>query len=250
MNILWFLPISGDGHYVGTDKGNRPVTHNYLQQIATAADELGYYGVLVPTGSFCEDPWVVASSLIPATKNLKFLVALRTGVYSPTVIARKAATFDRLSGGRLLINVVAGGDKVELEGDGIFLDHDERYEDADEFLTIWKSLFSGQEVDYIGKHRKVLKGKQLLQPVQKPYPPLYFGGSSSAGHQVAAKHVDYYLTWGEPIEQAKEKIEEVRRLAEEQGRTVRFGLRAHIIVRETEKEAWEAADKLIQYVDD
>ena len=250
MKILWFLPTPGDGHYLGTSEGGRPLTHGYLQQIAKAADELGYYGILVPTGNFCEDPWVVASSLIPVTNKLKFLVALRTGVYSPTVIARKAATFDRLSGGRLLINVVAGGDPVELEGDGIFLDHDERYEDADEFLTIWKSLLAGEEVDYKGKYREVSKGKQLFPAVQKPYPPLFFGGSSKAGHEVAAKHVDYYLSWGEPIEQVRQKIAEVRKLAEAQNRTLRFGLRAHVIVRKTEEEAWQAADQLIEHLDD
>lgn len=242
MKILWFLPTPGDGHYLGTSEGGRPLTHGYLQQIAKAADELGYYGILVPTGNFCEDPWVVASSLIPVTNKLKFLVALRTGVYSPTVIARKAATFDRLSGGRLLINVVAGGDPVELEGDGIFLDHDERYEDADEFLTIWKSLLAGEEVDYKGKYREVSKGKQLFPAVQKPYPPLFFGGSSKAGHEVAAKHVDYYLSWGEPIEQVRQKIAEVGKLAEAQNRILRFGLRAHVIVRKTEEEAWQAAN--------
>lgn len=250
MKILWFLPTPGDGHYLGTTEGGRPLTQGYLQQIAKAADELGYYGILVPTGSFCEDPWVVASSLIPVTNKLKFLVALRTGVYSPIVIARKAATFDRLSGGRLLINVVAGGDSVELEGDGIFLDHDERYEDADEFLTIWKSLLAGEEVNYHGKYRKVENGKQLFPSVQKPYPPLFFGGSSKAGHEVAAKHVDYYLSWGEPVEQVREKIAEVRKLAEANNRTVRFGLRAHIIVRKTEEEAWQAADQLIEHLDD
>lgn len=250
MDVFWFLPTPGDGHYLGTTIGGRPVTHNYLQQIAKAVEELGYGGVLVPTGNFCEDSWVVASSLIPITKKLKFLVALRPAVYSPAVVARMTASLDRLSEGRLLINVVAGGDPVELGGDGIFLEHDERYEHTDEFLTVWKDLLKGEEVNYEGKHIKIKNGKQLFETKQKPYPPLFFGGSSLAGHKVAAKHIDLYITWGEPPHEVKAKIEEVRRLAAEEGRTIRFGLRTHVIVRETEQEAWQAAENLIKHLDD
>ena len=92
--------------------------------------------------------------------------------------------------------------------------------------------------------------KQLYPPIQKPYPPLYFGGSSDIGHEIAADHVDVYLTWGEPPAQVKEKIEKVKTLAAERGRTVQFGIRLHVIVRETEQEAWAAANDLIKYVDD
>ena len=92
MNVFWFLPTHGDSRYLGTSHGGRPVTHRYLKQIAEAADELGFEGVLIPTGRSCEDAWVVASSLAPLTERLKFLVAIRPGVISPTVSARMAAT--------------------------------------------------------------------------------------------------------------------------------------------------------------
>ncbi|EON1070637.1 LLM class flavin-dependent oxidoreductase [Escherichia coli] len=97
LNMFWFLPTHGDGHYLGTEEGSRPVDHGYLQQIAQAADRLGYTGVLIPTGRSCEDAWLVAASMIPVTQRLKFLVALRPSVTSPTVAARQAATLDRLS---------------------------------------------------------------------------------------------------------------------------------------------------------
>ena len=87
MNVFWFLPTHGDSRYLGTSHGGRPVTHRYLKQIAEAADELGFDGVLIPTGRSCEDAWVVASSLAPLTERLKFLVAIRPGVISPTVSA-------------------------------------------------------------------------------------------------------------------------------------------------------------------
>src|SRR6478672_10957568 len=115
LNVFWFLPTHGDSRYLGTTKGARTVDADYLRQVAVAADTLGYEGVLLPTGRSCEDAWVVASSLIAATKRLKFLVAIRPGLSSPGLSARMASTFDRLSGRRLLINVVTGGDQAELE---------------------------------------------------------------------------------------------------------------------------------------
>ncbi|PTT94985.1 alkanesulfonate monooxygenase, partial [Pseudomonas sp. HMWF005] len=134
MDVFWFLPTHGDGHYLGTTQGARPVTLNYLKQVAQAADSLGYHGVLIPTGRSCEDSWVIASALVPLTERLRYLVAIRPGIISPTVSARMAATLDRLSNGRLLINVVTGGDPDENRGDGSFLSHSERYEVTDEFL--------------------------------------------------------------------------------------------------------------------
>lgn len=250
MHVFWFLPTHGDGRYLGTTMGGRTTNYDYLKQVAQAADSLGFEGVLVPTGRSCEDSWILSASLLPVTKHLRFLVAVRPGLMSPSVAARMAATFDRISNGRLLINVVTGGDPVELAGDGIFLEHDVRYQVTDEFLTLWRRMMQGEEVDFDGVHLRVKGGKLLFPPVQRPYPPLYFGGSSLAGQRVAAEHVDVYLTWGEPPAQVAEKIATVRRLAREQGRTLRFGIRLHVIVRETAEEAWEAADRLIRYLDD
>lgn len=116
LNLFWFLPTHGDGHYLGTEEGSRPVDHGYLQQIAQAADRIGFTGVLIPTGRSCEDAWLVAASMIPVTQRLKFLVALRPSVVSPTVAARQAATLDRLSNGRALFNLVTGSDPQELAG--------------------------------------------------------------------------------------------------------------------------------------
>lgn len=250
MNIFWFLPTHGDGHYLGTAKGARNVDLGYLQQVAQAADRLGYEGVLIPTGRSCEDPWSVAAAMVPVTQRLKFLVALRPGVTSPTYAARQAATLDRLSNGRLLLNVVTGGDPQEAAGDGLFLPHAERYAAADEFLRIWRRVMAGETVDYKGKYLQVEGARLLFPPVQQPHPPLYFGGSSQPAHELAAEHVDLYLTWGEPPALVAEKIADVRERAARRGRTVRFGIRLHVIVRETEVQAWQAANKLISHLDD
>jgi alkanesulfonate monooxygenase len=250
MQLLWFIPTHGEGRYLGTAIGGRAVNFDYWRQIAQAVDHLGFTGALLPTGRYCEDAWILASTLVTHTKQMKFLVAIRPGLMSPGVAARMAATFDRISGGRLLINVVTGGDPVELAGDGLHLSHDDRYELTDEFLTVWRQIAAGEISDFQGDYLNIQGGKLLFPPVQKPHPPLWFGGSSAIAQRIAAKHVDAYLTWGESPQQVGEKIASVRRLAEAEGRTLRFGIRLHVIVRETESQAWDAANNLIRYVDE
>jgi alkanesulfonate monooxygenase len=249
-DVLWFLPTHGDGRYLGTAIGGREVSLRYLRQVAQAADDLGYQGVLLPTGRSCEDSWVVASALAPLTERLRFLVAVRPGLQSPAVAARMTATLDRLSVGRLLINIVTGGDPVENRCDGIFLSHDERYQVTREFLAVYRALLAGSVVNYRGKHITIEDGRLMYPPVQRPHPPLFFGGSSEAGNAVAAESIDKYLSWGEPPSQVAEKINHVAALAAGKGRRISFGIRLHVIVRETKAEAWRAADDLISHVSD
>lgn len=254
MKILWFLPTHGDSRYLGTSEGARQVSLDYLRQIAQAADQLGYYGVLTPTGRSCEDPWVVTASLIGATKQLRFLVALRPGLTQPALAARMAASFDRLSGGRLLVNLVTGGDGAELAGDGLFLTHSERYAAASEFIRIWREVISRshseESYSFAGEHLRVEQARLLYPPVQRPHPPVWFGGSSEAAHELAAEQVETYLTWGEPPAEVRKKFDDVRARAARHGRDLKFGVRLHVIVRETEAEAWAAAEQLISRLDD
>ncbi len=251
LTLFWFLPTSGDGSYIGTDKGHRPADIGYLRDIALAADRLGFGGALLPTGPNCLDGWTVASALAPQTQALKFLVALRPGFLTPGLAARQAAALDRVSNGRLLLNIVTGGSPKELAGDGLLLDHDERYALTDEFLTIWRRLLADGQVDFTGKHLTAREAKLgYFDSLQRPYPPLWFGGSSPAGIQVAADHVDTYLTWAEPPAMVRQKLDTVRAAAAQRGRTLAFGLRVHLIVRETDAAAWEAADRLISHLSD
>lgn len=254
MKVLWFIPTHGDSRYLGTTHGARAATFDYFKQVAVAADSLGYEGVLLPTGRSCEDSWILASSLIDVTRQLKFLVALRPGLMQPSQTARMAATLDRISGGRLLVNLVTGGDPEELEGDGLFLSHKERYDLSKEFLTIWREILSrsheGGAVDFDGRHLQVKGAKALYPPVNRPYPPLFFGGSSDEAHELAAEQLDTYLTWGEPPAAVTEKVADIRRRAARHGRTLKFGIRLHVIVRETEEEAWQAAARLISHLDE
>jgi alkanesulfonate monooxygenase len=250
MKIFWFLPTHGDQRYLGTSHGARPVSYDYLKQIAQAADNLGFHGVLIPSGRACEDPWVVAASLIADTKKLKFLVALRPGFTSPTVSARMTSTLDRFSQGRLLINLVAGGDPVEQQADGSFLEHDQRYAEATEFLDVWKAVLNDETISLEGQFIKVKDAHLPNGTLQKPHPPVFIGGSSDAAIELTAKHINVYLTWGEPPAAVAEKIQKVRQAAKKLGREVQFGIRLHVIVRETSEAAWQAADALISHVTD
>ncbi|MBV8815931.1 MAG: FMNH2-dependent alkanesulfonate monooxygenase [Verrucomicrobia bacterium] len=250
MKLLWFIPTFGDGRYLGSARGARDTKYAYLRQIAEAVDSLGFYGALLPTGRTCDDSWIAASALIPVTQQMRFLIAIRPGLMSPTLTARMVASFDQYSNGRLLLNVVTGGDPVELAGDGLHLKHDERYDLTGEFLHIFRQILSGESVDFTGRYLQVQDARLFRPGVQKPHPELWFGGSSPAGHRIAAEHVDVSLTWGEPPQDVAAKIAEVKSLAAAAGRTLRFGLRVHIIVRETDQQAWQAADGLLKYVSD
>ncbi|MFD7748505.1 LLM class flavin-dependent oxidoreductase [Streptomyces sp. NPDC059698] len=252
LTFHWFLPTNGDSRHVvggghGTPVtaagGDRPPTVRYLAQIARAAEDLGFTGALTPTGAWCEDAWLTTAMVSQHTERLKFLVAFRPGFVSPTLAAQMASTFQRQSGGRLLLNVVTGGESHEQRAYGDFLDKDARYARTGEFLQIVRQLWDGKTVDLAGEHLRVEEARLARLP--DPVPEVYFGGSSPAAAHVAARHADVYLTWGEPPAQVAEKIARIRSLATGQGRTVRFGIRLHVITRDTSEAAWAEADRLL-----
>lgn len=143
--------------------------------------------------------------------------------------------------------MVTGGEPLEQRGYGDFLTKDERYGRSGEFLHVVRALWRGERVDFTGRHLRV-EGAEL-ERTPDPVPPIYFGGSSAAAGEVAAEHVDTYLTWGEPPEQVAEKISWVRKLAADRGRTLRFGIRLHIITRDTSEAAWTEARRLLDALD-
>jgi alkanesulfonate monooxygenase len=264
----WFLPTGGDGRRLGgavhgldigvagsiaraerrADDGAREASLDYLVQLARAADSLGYEAVLTPTGAHCEDAWVVTAALITQTTRLKFLVAFRPGLVAPALAAHMASTFQRLSGGRLLLNIVAGSSDAELRAYGDRAGHDERYTRAGEFLDVVRAAWTGAQFDHLGAHYQVESG-QLRRPPE-PVPRVYLGGSSEPAIDLAAAHADTYLTWGEPPALVAQKIAQVRERASTLGRELRFGLRIHVITRDTAEQAWRDAEALIDGLDD
>jgi alkanesulfonate monooxygenase len=251
----WFLPTAGDGREVGAviavqgrsaQSINRRPTLEYLGQVAKAAESSGFTAVLTPTGSGCEDAWITCAALIPETRSLNFLVAFRPGFILPTLAAQQATTFQRLSGGRLRLNIVTGGDPVEQRRFGDFLDHDQRYARTDEFLTVFRQALTAGPYDHEGEHYTIEGGGAVLR---HPAAPVYFGGASPAGERVAAKQADVYLTWGEPPAAVEERLDRMRTLADANGRELSFGIRLHVISRDTPEEAWGEADRLLDAMD-
>ena len=255
LKFHWFLPtnggdgrhIVGGGHGVGPQAAGRPPSVSYLGSVARGAEDVGFEAALTPCGAWCDDAWLSTAMLSQVSERLKFLVAFRPGLTSPFLAAQMAGTFQNLTGGRLLLNVVTGGESHEQRMYGDFEDKDARYARCDEFLTIVRALWGGETVDFRGEHLQV-EGATLAQ-IPDPVPEIYFGGSSPAAGHVAARHADVYLTWGERPEAVREKVEWIRKLASDEGREIRFGLRMHTITRDTSQEAWAEADRLLEGID-
>ena len=257
LRFHWFLPTNGDGrdivgggHGVATGAAGaiRPPSVRYLGQIARSAEQLGFEAALTPTGAWCEDAWLTCAMLTEVTERLKFLVAFRPGQISPTLSAQMASTFQRQSQGRLLLNVVTGGESAEQRAYGDFLDKDQRYERTAEFLDIVRRLWQGETVIAAGKHLRVDKAQ--LSHLPDPVPDVYFGGSSKAAGPVAARYSDVYLTWGEPPDAVNRKLRWIEAEADRQNRKLRFGIRLHTISRDTSEQAWRQADYLMERVTD
>ena len=226
----------------------RPASLGYLGQIARSAEQLGFEAALTPTGAWCEDAWLATGMLAEVTERLKFLVAFRPGLVSPTLAAQMAATFQRYSSGRLLLNVVTGGEAAEQQAYGDFLGKAQRYQRCAEFLDIVTRLWRGETVDHDGEHLHVAGARLSRRP--DPVPPLYFGGSSAEAGPVAARYSDVYLTWGEPPAAVDAKLRWMDGLGRQAGRTLRYGIRLHVITRDTAHEAWLQANRLIEGIDE
>ncbi|MBN8866975.1 MAG: LLM class flavin-dependent oxidoreductase [Solirubrobacterales bacterium] len=252
----WFLPTSGDGRNVtnvvdrlGQTAMPRPADVSYLAEVAKAAERAGFEAVLTPTGSGCEDAWVTCAAVAQHTERLKFIVAFRPDAIHPAWAAHQSASFQRLTGGRLLLNVVTGGDPVEQRSFGDHLDKESRYRRTGEFLEILKRSWSGEIYDHEGEFFHLDQGglRRTLDGVE--IPRVYFGGASPPALEVASRYADTWLTWGEPVETVAQRIVPVREKAEAAGREVRFGLRIHVISRDTEAEAWLEADRILGALD-
>ena len=247
MNVLWYM-CAPDGAYPWNPAGSRRVDYGYFRQLALAYDQLGYTGALFATGS--HDVWVLAASLLPITERLKFLIAIHPGLVPVTLLGKMAATLQEFSRNRVMINVVSGDAKM-LGAYGMTLPHDERYVMADEYLQVWHRLMAGESVTYEGKYLSVT-GAKLALPAGTaiPPPPLWFGGSSDAAIDIAARHVDTYLSWGETPEQMRQKVETVKAAAARVGRELSYGVRLYVVVRQTDAEAWDAVRWLYDRMDE
>lgn len=250
IKIFWFLPTHGDGHYFGNERSQRHPNYKYFKQIAVALDNLGFDGVLIPTGKMFEESWVTGTVVASVTEKLKILVAVRPGIVCPTYAARQTVSLDRASNGRLLLNIVVGGNPVELRADGIFASAEERYAQAFEFMKIYLDLLRSNTVSFTGNFYHIENAAVDFECVQKPNPTIFSAGSSEAGRELAATFSDDFLTWGDPLETVEQSITLMNQKASERNRTLRYGIRVHLIVRETDEEAWKEAHRLLKFVSD
>ena len=249
----WFIPIDGDGEHIGTVSAERPPTFDYLKNVAVTAEKEGFHSLLVPTrfsnGLFEEteplsETWTTVTALATSTKRIRFLIAVRPGFISPPLFAHMAATLDHISNSRIDLNIVPGGIPGDLERLGENLDHDQRYDRASEFIEVCRKLWENQEpVVFRGKTISI--DGAICSPTPNKTPGFYIGGASEKAMDLCANQGDAYLSWIMPRNILVKHLSQMQAKSKARNRIVKYGLRTHIIVRENEAKAWEAAEELL-----
>lgn len=261
VEFITMAPTSGDSEYVGNQTSNkgaqtwsgvgvdsdREPSVDYITKVAQAAEKADFSTLLLPIGGSCVDSLVAASHLTAHTKTLNYLIAVRPGSTAPTQLAKQYSSVNYWTNNRVFVNVVTGGAPKELENDGDFLSHTDRYKRTREYIEILKRLFNGETFDYNGEFY-TLKGANLPLPV-KNAPPIFFGGSSPVAKEVATDVADVYMLWGETLETTKEELESVVKLAKEKNRELSYSVSFQVVLGETEEAAFENANKIISQVD-
>lgn len=258
VRFSWFVPIDGDGRRAGTWRAERPPDFGYLRRVAETAEECGFYSLLVPTrlanGLFAEDAplaetWTTATALAAVTERIRFLVAVRPGFVSLGLFAQMAAALHEISGGRLDLNIVPGGIQNDLERAGEVSSHETRYERAEEFIAGCRRLWSeGGPVGFEGEFYRLREAYCSPRPGADG-PRFYLGGASARALGLAGRQADVHLSWIEPLGDTARRAGEAMAQFRLAGRAPELGLRSHLVVRDTEGEAWAAAEELIGFAD-
>ena len=225
------------------------VDKQFVRDFARAHEDGGFDKVLIGYGSSGPDGFSVASYVASVTDRLGFLIAHRPGFVAPTLAARKAATLDQFSDGRVSLHFITGGNDAEQQRDGDWLGHDDRYRRTDEYLDVMKLEWtSDKPFDYDGEFYHVKGGTSEVKPLQRPHVPVYFGGLSGPARDVGAKHADVYMMWGEPVASVRQEIAEVHAAAAKYGRKPRFSVSFRPIIAATEEKAWEKAHDYLERI--
>lgn len=249
LHLHWFLPSHGDGRELA-DRDGRPAGRRrapdpgYLEQVARAAEDAGFSSVLVPFGLFCEDPWLVSAALARSTTKLKFMVAMRPGMCSPLLTAQMSATLQRVTDGRLMLNIVAGGDPAEQKRYGDEATHSSRYARSRAFLDVLHRLWTGERVTTRNDYFEMEEAFLHRPPPSRP--TVFLGGSSAEAGEVANELADVLLQWGESPQQLADAFAQRATTDRRPGLgPLEFGTRFHIIGREEASDAWRVADALV-----
>ncbi|GEP45435.1 LLM class flavin-dependent oxidoreductase [Brevifollis gellanilyticus] len=246
--VAWFSALCGDDYeYLGVPDGTLRSNYEHCGEIVRRADAHGYQNILLPSGWIVgQDALAFASAMAPKTQQINQLVALRMGEVWPPMLARALATVDHIAKGRLCINIISS------DMPGLKESNEVRYERSSEIIQILQGLWrTDGPFEWKGKYYQFsLPNTEAAKPYQQNGGPLmYFGGISPLAQDLCAKHCDVFLMWPETEDRIAETMRSMSEKAAAYGRTIDFGFRAHVIVRETEAEARAAADKLISKLD-
>jgi alkanesulfonate monooxygenase len=252
MEARMSVQFIGFVHYQETSESLHPrgpaVQPDFVRDFARAQEKAGFDRVLIGYASNVGDGFVVAQHAASHTERLGVLIAHRPGFVAPTVAARKFATLDQFTNGRVSVNIISGSHDSEQRRDGDYLLHDERYERTGEFVDVLKATWaSEQPFDHKGKYYRLEDNFSAVKPVQKPHVPIYFSGSSDAAIAVGARIADVYMLWAESLAGTRDQILRIRAAAAKHGRAdqIRFSLSVRPILADTEQAAWRRAGNIL-----
>lgn len=246
VEVAWFCPLCDDDYeYLGVHEPRLKSSFDHCRDVLIKAECAGFDNILCPSGySLGIDGVAFAAGVAPLTSRIRLLVAVRCGEMFPPQLARQLSTLDRMLGGRLVVNIISS------DLPGAPLPSAPRYQRTRECMQILRTLLSGKGLSHRGEFYQLELEPPAVRTVSGNAPLFYFGGLSEDARAVAALESDVFLLWPEPLPAVKTLLDDMRARAARAGRTLRFGYRVHVIVRETEAEAREAARRLLSRLDD
>lgn len=258
LQFAYWAPNVSGGLVISNITQHTDWTYEANVRYAKAAEAAGFDYVLIQTRFLASygaekqlEALTLASSLAPVTQKLNLIVAVLPGLWHPGVIAKAISTLDQISHGRAAINIVSGWFKEEYRSYGLpWLDHDERYRQSEEFIRVIRSLWENESTDFHGDFYRIHQAPLKPKPVRKPHPPIFQGGNSKAARQMAGRVSDIYFMNGNSLEGLQSQIEDVKAVAAEEGRQLKFGVNGFVIVRDSEEEAQQVLREIIAQADE
>ncbi len=251
LELGWFLPTAGDSTSLGDPTNRIPASMDMYERVVAAAEAAGFEYLLVPIQTECWEAWITSAMMIGRSNSIRMLVAVRPGYVNPFLAAKMISTFDQLSGGRICVNLIAGQSEAESRAEGILIGKEERYTQMEEEVRVMKALWTAKgPLDFEGRFISLTGARVVPKPLQQPYPRFYLGGGSGQAWEISAQHADVHLFWGDTYERIGENIQTIRAMSQryERRAPIRFGMRLQIVCRETEAQAWAAANELMRGV--
>lgn len=244
--VSWFSALCDDDYeFLGQPDPMLQSSWEHCRNIALTAEKGGFDNILLPSGyQLGLDTTIFAAAIAPYLQRMRLLMAVRIGEDWPPQLARRIATLDRILGGRLTVNIISS----DLPGQQ--LDSEPRYARTVEVMKILKTMLSGEHLSHKGEFYDLELDPPRMTTLSGKCPPLYFGGLSPAAREAAAEVADVYLMWPDTMDKVREVVSDLTRRAANHGRSLKFGYRAHVIVRETEAEARAYAARLLSKLDD